>query len=158
MKIGVVSDSHNRVENLKEALEVLQNRGAEFFLHAGDIGEDAARYLLKSGIPFIGVYGNTDRFFIPDAPIFKEPHYFKIENRTFKLMHHPYFLTPDTDVVVYGHLHKFECEKKKSLYLNPGEICAREKPLIECALLNSETLEVDYLYKKDAWNIKRVCP
>jgi predicted phosphodiesterase len=72
-------------------------------------------------------------------------------------MHHPYFLTPDCDVVIYGHLHKFECEKRKALFLNPGEICAREKPLIESALLDTKTLEVEYVYKDSDWKIKRVC-
>ena len=51
-------------------------------------------------------------------------------------MHLPYHMTPDCDVLIFGHTHKFECDyKNKTLFLNPGEVCAREKPLIECMKL-----------------------
>ena len=56
----------------------------------------------------------------------------------------PYFMTPDADIVISGHTHIFESSYVgETLYLNPGEVCAREKPLSECA-----TIEVvDNLYR-----------
>jgi hypothetical protein len=59
-------------------------------------------------------------------------------------MHLPYHLTPDSDVIIFGHTHIFECDyKNKTLFLNPGEVCAREKPLIEC--LQLEINENEYI-------------
>ena len=38
----------------------------------------------------------------------------------------------------------FECDyKNKTLFINPGEICARRKPLIECVKL--EIKENEYI-------------
>ena len=51
-------------------------------------------------------------------------------------MHLPYFLNPDTNIVISGHTHKFHCEYiNNRLFLNPGEICAREKPVLSFAKL-----------------------
>jgi predicted phosphodiesterase len=67
-------------------------------------------------------------------------------------MHLPYHLTPDSDIVIFGHTHEFECDyKNKTLFLNPGEVCAREKPLIECAKL--EINENEYIITRYYKNI-----
>ncbi len=66
----------------------------------------------------------------------QEPYYFKIKETSFKLMHLPYYMTGDCDVVISGHTHIFETEYNNgTLFVNPGEVCAREKPKIECVLL-----------------------
>ena len=57
-------------------------------------------------------------------------------------MHLPNYLVPDTNIIIFGHSHMFHCEYiNKTLFLNPGEVCAREKPLIECAKLEINTNE-----------------
>ena len=62
-------------------------------------------------------------------------------------MHLPYYLSPDSDVVIFGHTHMFEQEyKNKTLFVNPGEVCAREKPLIECVQL--EINENEYIISR----------
>jgi predicted phosphodiesterase len=62
-------------------------------------------------------------------------------------MHLPYHLTPDSDVIIFGHTHIFESDyKNKTLFLNPGEVCAREKPLIEC--LQLEIKENEYIIRR----------
>lgn len=149
MKIGVISDSHNQVDKTERALNTLLQEGIDYLIHAGDIGQDVANFLAGLPIKTIAVYGNTDiGLQNPQKNLIlqKQPYYFKIGSTTFKLMHQPYFLTPDSDIVIYGHLHKFACEHAKSLFLNPGEICAREKPRIEFALIDLETKSVTYNY------------
>ena len=159
MNIGIISDTHNKLSNTKEAVKQLLNKQIAYLIHAGDIGEDVLNYLDSLEIPTIAVYGNTDRSLQPPKRVIlqKPPYYFKIGSTTFKLMHEPYYLTPDSDIIIYGHLHKFECQRAKSLYINPGEVCAREKPIIECALLDLDTMVVTYLYKEHKWNSKKVC-
>ena len=36
--IGILSDTHDHPDAMRQALRVLQDAGAEFFAHCGDIG------------------------------------------------------------------------------------------------------------------------
>ncbi|PRM98244.1 metallophosphoesterase family protein [Aliarcobacter cryaerophilus] len=140
MKIAIVSDSHFKVDYLKEAIEFLKKENCEYLIHAGDICSKVGLDILKnSNLKYIAVFGNNDRDlfqFSQDYNIKKEPYYFKIEDKSFKLMHLPMHLTPDTDVIIFGHTHEFSCQYiNKKLFLNPGEICAREKEFVECVKL-----------------------
>ncbi len=154
MKIGVLSDPHRRVELQKDAIDALLERGAQYLLHAGDLCiEENLRLLEASAIPYAAVFGNNDRNLYSIAGrynIYSEPKYFKIGDVKVKLMHLPYYLSPDCDLIIYGHTHRFAAELRgDSLFLNPGEICAREKPVSECALLQKQEQSwlVQHLYK-----------
>ena len=143
MKIGIISDTHTKVKKAKEALDLLISNGAEFIIHAGDIGEvETLELLQNSGLRYVAVYGNNDAHLVHHHNrynLVQEPHYFKLSDTTFKLMHLPYYMTPDTQVVISGHTHEFACESiNNTLYLNPGECCARNKPVSECAMLELE--------------------
>ena len=120
-------------------------------VHAGDFCIEKNLELLEnSGLKYIAVFGNNDRNLLNLSTkynIKQEPYYFKIKDISFKLMHLPYHLTPDSDVIIFGHTHIFECDyKNKTLFLNPGEVCAREKPLIECVQL--EIKENEYIIRR----------
>lgn len=164
MKIGLLSDMHGRVQMTESVLECLIKNGANYLICAGDIVSLKCLELIKeSGLPYKAVLGNNDIYLIEhiqNYELFKEPHYFKIEDKSFKLMHLPYYLAPDTDVVIYGHLHKFEVSKKeKTLFINPGEVCAREKGVSECAMveINDKKIVVSYFFRSvysDYWHTK----
>ena len=148
MKIGIISDTHKKVKKTKKALAQLIQDGAEFIIHAGDIVEVEILQLLKnSSLDYIAVYGNNDAHLVQHHENFElvqEPFYFKLDGLKFKLMHLPYYLTPDADVVIFGHTHHFEVEfTNKTLFLNSGEICARKKPISEFAML--ETFEKKFV-------------
>lgn len=154
MKIGVLSDSHLKIGYTKEVVEFLQLQKAQYLIHAGDIcTQENLKILKDSTLPYVAVFGNNDRDLLSyslDYNIHKEPHYFKIANIQFKLMHLPMYLNSDTHIVIFGHTHIFETEYKNgTLFLNPGEVCAREKPQIECVLLEIKEKEyiVNYYYK-----------
>jgi len=155
MKIGILSDTHTKVKSAKKALDMLIENGAEFIIHAGDICEYETLELLKNcGKRYIAVYGNNDPHLVQyhnDYNLVQEPHYFKLADTTFKLMHLPFYMTPDTEVVIFGHTHKFESKFiEGTLFLNPGESCARNKPLSECAILEVEEkrFNVTYYYRE----------
>jgi len=155
MKIGIISDSHTKFSRAKQALEMLLGDGAEFIVHAGDIVELQTLELLKNcGKRYVAVYGNNDAHLIEhhnNYNLVQEPYYFKLADTKFKLMHLPFYMTPDTEVVLFGHTHEFECEfKGQTLFLNSGEVCARNKPSSECAMLevSDDNFLVTY-YKQD---------
>lgn len=151
MRIGILSDTHTKTERSRKAIEHLLAQGAEFLIHAGDIVRPEMLQQLKdSGKRYIAVYGNNDAHLYElhdQYRLVQEPHYFKLAGTKFKLMHLPFYMSADTEVVIFGHTHTFECDfKKGTLYLNPGEVCARNKPLSECAILEvtTEYLNVTY--------------
>ena len=153
--IGVLSDSHKQVALQKEAIEHLKNEGAHYLLHLGDFElQENIESLAASKLPYAGVFGNNDRALLPLAAsykIAKEPYYLKIKDLTIKMMHLPYYLSPDCNIVLFGHLHKFSVEyKAKTLFLNPGEVCARNKNLTECALIKADSNQflVNYYFKE----------
>jgi putative phosphoesterase len=59
MLIGILSDSHGRTSALAAALRVLQDAGAAYLIHCGDVGERESLDLL-AGLPVAFVWGNTD--------------------------------------------------------------------------------------------------
>ena len=150
MKIGILSDSHLKGDFTKEVIDFLKEINSEYLVHAGDLCIEKNLELLESsGLKYVCVFGNNDRNLFSLATKYN----IKTKDIKFKLMHLPYYMTPDSDVVIFGHTHMFECEyKNKTLFINPGEVCAREKPLIECVQL--EIKENEYIITRYFKNIK----
>lgn len=165
MKIGILSDTHYKFQKAKDALKMLLNNGAEFIIHAGDICEKETLDLLKNcGKRYVAVYGNNDAHLMQyqnDYNLVKEPHYFKLANTKFKLMHLPFYMAPDTEVVLFGHTHEFAVEfNEGTLFLNPGEVCAREKPISECVMLEitqNNFLVTHYEKEEKTTTFKETC-
>ena len=151
MKIGILSDTHSKVQEAKKTLDFLVQNGAEFIIHAGDICKyETLELLATCGVRYVAVYGNNDAHLVQyhnEYNLVQEPNYFKLANTKFKLMHMPFYMSADADVVVFGHTHQFNCEfNNGTLFLNPGEVCAREKPINECVMLEVTNEKFDIIY------------
>ena len=160
MKIGILSDTHTKVKRSQKVVDLLLEEGAEFFIHAGDIVKPEMLEQLKTtGKRYVAVYGNNDAHLHEHHNrynLVQEPHYFKLAGTKFKLMHLPFFMSADTEVVLFGHTHTFECDfKNGTLFLNPGEACARNKPLSECAMLEVLPEQFNVTYFKRALKSER---
>lgn len=156
MKIGVLSDSHYKVDYTKEVIDFLKKEGSQYLIHAGDLClEENLKLLEESNLKYVSVFGNNDMGLISCSSnynIKQEPYLFKIKDTTFRLMHLPFYMNGDSDVVIFGHTHIFESDyKNNTLFLNPGEVCAREKPLVECVML--EINENEYIINYYSKNI-----
>ena len=166
MKIGILSDSHRKTDLHRDALNHLLSKGVEYLLHAGDIMlEEHLKMIVESKLPYVCVYGNNDTSLISlhgKYNIFQEPYYFKIEALTIKMMHMPYYMSADADMVVSGHTHMFEASLSgETLFINPGEVCGREKPLSECAIVtvNKGVFEVEHYYRElsqETWTKREI--
>jgi len=155
MKIAVLSDTHRKFSLAKEAIDFLTLQGVKFIVHAGDICQhETLEYIKNTGLPYIVVYGNNDAHLMQyhdQYNLVQEPYYFKLAETKFKLMHLPLYMSNDAEVIIFGHTHHFEATQKGgSLYLNPGEVCAREKPWSEVVILDVESNNfiVNYYTKK----------
>ncbi len=142
MRVGIMSDTHKKLGRAKKAVDLLIDKGAEFIVHAGDIVRvELLDYLEEKNIRYVAVLGNND-FHLYDVidkyNLVTEPYYFKLANRTWKLMHYPKYMFPlDTDIIVYGHTHDVDISfNGRNLILNPGEVCARDHGFSTCMTLD----------------------
>lgn len=135
MLIGIISDTHDHLANLRRALELLKARGAELVLHAGDfVSPFVAEPFRETGLRVIGVFGNNDgdRLFLRQR--FSEvgelhfgPHELELGGRKILLMHEPRALealvaSGRYDLVVYGHTHRPKISPGQTVVVNPGEL------------------------------------
>ena len=160
-----MSDTHKKLGRAKKAVDLLIQKGAEFIVHAGDIVRaELLEYLEEKNIRYVAVLGNNDFHLYNVADKFNivtEPSYFKLANKTWKLMHYPKYMFPlDTDIIVYGHTHDVDITfNGKNLILNPGEVCARDHGFSTCMTLDIEENKyiVTLYYRKigeDEWKSK----
>ena len=59
MRVGILSDTHDRVAAMKAAIQVLRDNNAEFYIHCGDVGSERILDHL-AGLPSAFVWGNND--------------------------------------------------------------------------------------------------
>ena len=157
--IGVMSDSHDNVTQVKKAVSLFKDAGCELVLHAGDVvAPFAARELAALGCPVNAVFGNCDGEKqgletvlekiggIKDAPLI-----FSHAGRQLILVHYhfsvaTYAASGRYDIVIFGHTHKPVVQREgKTLLLNPGEAGGWLTGKSTVALLNPEKLEAEII-------------
>jgi len=157
--IGVMSDSHDNMTQIRKAVAFFKDAGCDLVLHAGDmVAPFAARELAALGIPVRAVFGNCDgekqglemafeKFGeIKDAPLL-----FSQGGRRILLVHYhfsvaTYASSGKYEVIIYGHTHTPDIRKEgKTLLLNPGEAGGWLTGKSTAALLNPEKLEAEII-------------
>ena len=153
MKIALISDTHDHLEHVAQALKIFSQARAEALIHAGDFASPfTAEKIATFDGPIYAVYGNCDgdhanlSRFIPN--IAPQPSAFELAGRHFVLAHNQYAipagLIPQADVIVVGHAHMPQHSRLgQALLVNPGECCARVTGQATVALLDSEDLSVE---------------
>jgi len=133
VKIGVISDSHDNIVNVKKVIEIFNREGINTILHLGDIISPFVVPLLNVRMVY-AVFGNNDgdklllqkRFKEKGFRIKKGPFTISINGKRLLLMHEPFqlmrFRKEDFDFIFFGHTHKTYIEEGDTLILNPGEL------------------------------------
>jgi putative phosphoesterase len=136
MKIGVVSDSHGHIENLRRAVKDMREAGVDVIVHLGDDYDDVKAFSDQEGTSIIQVPGVF-------SPYYQDP---GIPNRVIEewegvrvlLTHtpepHKHDLPTDLDpaavvargevrMVLSGHSHIPEVQEKGGVvWVNPGHV------------------------------------
>ncbi|MDX1373255.1 MAG: metallophosphoesterase family protein, partial [Nitrososphaeraceae archaeon] len=63
MKIGIISDSHDDIDNVKNAIKIFNSNNVDYVFHAGDYvfpGIVLELGNLNNDIKLVGVLGNND--------------------------------------------------------------------------------------------------
>ncbi len=166
MRIGLISDSHHKVDVAKSAINFLKKKDVDLLVHSGDIVEfETLRDLKKSQIPYVAVLGNNDsnlKSFMKNFKLFNEPKDFIFKDLKIRVMHYPIYISNDFDINIYGHTHYFVAVVDgKNLVINPGEICGRKKPLYEFAYVDVfddryEIYKISSQIEKIDWKISKI--
>ena len=162
MKIGILSDSHGRIDTVTRALKEFRIRGVEMVIHCGDI-DDAATVQAFSGWPCHFVYGNCDgdRHGIREAVeaiggSLHDPFgHLDVAGKKLAWLHgdrpelkHDVEASGHYDYLFYGHTHVAERHLVgPTLVINPGALFrARQKTCVVLDLPggNLETIVVEY--------------
>lgn len=137
MKIGVLSDSHDRLEAIELAVARFNQEGVRHVFHAGDIiSPFTARSFKPLEAKLHVVWGNNDgdkillkeKFEAMKAIIHGDSMDIELEGRIIAMTHGTNVVITralagckEYDIVITGHTHKPEIkEKGKTLILNPG--------------------------------------
>jgi putative phosphoesterase len=159
MIVGLISDTHDRLPLIDEAVKRLNEEGAELVLHAGDyIAPFVAAHFKPLKARMLGVFGNNDgdrvllrkKFSEIGAEIRGKFAYVNVDGLKIALLHgdetdllRSLLELESHDVVVCGHSHVANTHRKgKTVVINPGEACGylSGKPTI--SILYTDTLDV----------------
>ncbi len=157
MKLGVISDTHDRLPTFRRAVALFERLKVHAVLHAGDyIAPFAAQLIAPDAlsVPLHCIYGNNDgereglKGILPN--IVDGPLTVKLAGKTIVMHHFVDWLKPaDTepaDVVITGHTHQVVNETANGkLFLNPGECCGWVNSRATVAVLDLETLKAEII-------------
>jgi putative phosphoesterase len=159
MLIGIMSDSHDNIQGVKDALKIFSSRGVRLVLHAGDMIGSGNCYIFEGHDMDIKlVYGNNDGDRIGLKRDFERVgcEYLgdfgevEVDGLKIALLHgtdEPVVKAlvecGRYDVVVRGHNHRFEFAPGKTMLVNPGEIWGYFTGHRTAAILDTSKLIVE---------------
>ncbi len=159
MRIGIISDTHDHMENIRFFVEEFKKAGIEHVLHAGDIISPFAAKPF-SEFKFTAVFGNNcgEKLFLRDiisqfGEIKPGPLELQLGGKKMLLMHEPYALEAAAQsglyhFVIYGHTHHLERKRVRNTWvINPGEACGYLTGNATALILDLETGEVELIKK-----------
>lgn len=157
MTIGIISDTHDDMSRIKQAVEVFNEKGVSHVLHAGDLISPFTFEVLDDlNCPFTGIFGNNDgdRVLLRTKSrdnVHAQPHLLTIKGKRIVLVHEPEVVealaeSGHYDVVIYGHTHTPDVRRVKgTLVINPGKAARLHKGISTLAILDAAKMEVEII-------------
>lgn len=161
MRIGLLSDTHDRVPAVRELLQQMIAGGVSLVMHAGDYCSPfTLRPFHEASIPMLGVFGRNDgdrdalqaaaKSDFGAAELFESPHSFDLGGKSVLLVHDLSDVHQRSvdghQVIVHGFTHMSEMKTRgDSLLVNPGEGCGWLHGSPSAAILDLDTMQVEFL-------------
>ena len=162
MLVGVVSDTHNNINNINKIIDIFNQEEVELVIHTGDISKASTLKLFSSlNSKLIGVYGNNDRCEEGLEEIafkykfkFQEPPLsIVLENKKIAIFHEPDLIKSyiqefqDCDLILHGHTHRYRQEIiNNTIYFNPGESAGMSKGKNAIGLVDLNKLKIKRVF------------
>ena len=160
MRVGLISDTHDRLPAIAELVDQMQAAGVGMVLHAGDYCSPfALKAFEETHMSLAGVFGRNDGD--PQgllsraqagfgAELFESPHSFEIGGRRILLIHDIGDVQRRSvaahDVVIHGSTHQQEMKTRgETLIVNPGEACGWLYGTPSAAILDLDSRHVEFL-------------
>jgi uncharacterized protein len=171
MKIAVISDIHDNINNLILVLKEIEINNAEYLICLGDlVNNGIARTLASLKIPAFTIWGNNDgsKVGITKTSLAKGSNLtvgfatfdmIELDGRKLFLTHYPMLAKPmaksnDFDAVFFGHNHIKNIEKiNNCLVVNPGEICAERTGICSYAIYDTKTNTAEIFEVKNSISV-----
>jgi len=154
MIVGIMSDSHDRLEAIEAAVDKFNDLGAGFVIHAGDIVAPFALTPL-SGLKCVwaGVFGNNDGeknglSKRSDGRIKDGPLKLEIDGRLITVVHDIESCRQnasclESEILIHGHSHNHSVKRENGrLVINPGETCGYLTGSMTVAILDTKQMTV----------------
>jgi len=160
MRVGLISDTHDRLPAIAELVDQMQAAGVGMVLHAGDYCSPfALKAFEETHMSLAGVFGRNDGD--PQgllsraqagfgAELFESPHSFEIGGRRILLIHDIGDVqrrsVTSHDIVIHGSTHQQEMKTRgETLIVNPGEACGWLYGTPSAAILDLDSRHVEFL-------------
>ena len=161
MKVGLMADTHDRIDAVERAIDFFNRAGVEHVLHAGDlVSPFVAPKFSKLKAKLHYVWGNNEgdrelvsvKFGEMDVKPLGNFAALELGGRKIALLHGTHeeivgaLLKSGTfDVIVRGHTHRAEVREGKTLLINPGEVCGYLSGRLTVAMLDLDELSAEIL-------------
>jgi hypothetical protein len=153
MKAGLISDTHDNLPKIGKAVEIFNQHGVNFVIHAGDfVAPFSLLPLEKLNCEWIGVLGNNDGE--KEGLLKKSGQRIKqgqislvLDNKKVTVIHNiEKYNNEPTDIVIFGHTHKPEIKKAgETVMINPGEASGWLYGRATIGILNLDNLNVEII-------------
>jgi putative phosphoesterase len=160
MRIGLLSDTHDRVPAVDALLREMMTREVQFVLHAGDYCSPfALKPFQDHNLAMAGVFGRNDgdpegiRAFAAQGmghELFESPHSITFGDQKVLIVHDIGDVVERSvlahAVVIHGHTHLQEMKTRgDTLIVNPGEACGWLNGSPTAAVLDLDTKHVEFI-------------
>ncbi|MEJ2695934.1 MAG: metallophosphoesterase [Candidatus Sulfobium sp.] len=157
MLLGIISDTHDNMEQIRKAVDIFNGRNVGHVIHAGDFTSPFTFRLLKGlRAGFTGIFGNNDGDKLllqkmSEGRVFNQPHIFELERKHIVVIHEHHIAdaladSGHYDIVIYGHTHKADVRKKRDcLVINPGEAGSWLYGKSTVAVLDTTTIKAEII-------------
>lgn len=160
MRVGLIADTHDRIPAVAELVRCMQARGVGMVLHAGDhCSPFSLGPFRDAAMPLAGIFGRNDGD--PEGlkaaatlgmgmELYQSPHSLEVSGQRILLVHDLADAAERSvashSVVVHGLQHRPEVASRAgTLVVNPGEGCGWLTGVPSAAVLDLESLTVDFV-------------
>lgn len=160
MRVGLLTDSHDRIPAIAEFVRLFQASGVSMLLHAGDYcAPFALRPIEEASMSLAGVFGRNDgdtQGLLAKATagfgaeLFEGPHSFELGGQRILVVHDIGDVQPRSieghSIVVHGFTHEQAMKTRgDTLIVNAGECCGWLYGTPKAAILNLDDKTVEFL-------------
>lgn len=155
MLIGIIADTHDNQPMTKKAIELFNDRKADYMIHAGDFTSPFTVKLFKElKCEYVGIFGNNDgdKLLLEERSggnIKNTPLMLTLKEKKIVVIHEHHIVdalahSGHFDLVIYGHTHEPLIKRvRNTLVINPGEVSGWLYGRSTAAMLDLDKMEAE---------------